>query len=114
MLTIAFVFAILLFTFRSFGLPILLVMTIQGSIWINFSIPVITGNKLFFLSYLVVSAIQMGATIDYAIVIANRYESLKRETDHKLAAIRAVDDAFPTIITSGSIMATAGFLVGYM
>ena len=114
MLTIAFVFAILLFTFRSFGLPILLVMTIQGSIWINFSIPVITGNKLFFLSYLVVSAIQMGATIDYAIVIANRYETLKRETDHKLAAIRAVDDAFPTIITSGSIMATAGFLVGYM
>lgn len=114
LLTIMFVFVILLFTFRSFGLPVLLVMTIQGSIWINFSFPVLMNQKLFFLSYLVVSSIQMGATIDYAIVIANRYEALKVGMDHKLAAVRAVDEAFPTIITSGSILSMAGLLIGYM
>ena len=114
LLTIMFVFVILLFTFRSVGLPILLVMTIQGSIWINFSFPVLMHQKLYFLSYLVVSSIQMGATIDYAIVIANRYEALKRGMDHKLAAMRAVDEAFPTIITSGSILSMAGLLIGFM
>ena len=75
-LTALFVMVILLFTFKSAGLPILLVLTIQGSIWINFSVPVLTGTNLFFLSYLVVSSIQMGATIDYAIVITNRYMEL--------------------------------------
>ncbi len=114
LLTIIFVFVILLFTFKSFGLPVLLVFTIQGSIWINFSIPVILHTNLFFLSYLVVSSIQMGATIDYAIVIANRYETLKKGMDHKEAAISAVDEAFPTIITSGSILSMAGILIGYM
>ena len=76
-LTALFVMVILLFTFKSAGLPVLLVLTIQGSIWINFSVPVLTDTNLFFLSYLVVSSIQMGATIDYAIVITNRYLELK-------------------------------------
>lgn len=114
LLTIVFVFMILVFTFSSFGLPVLLVMTIQGSIWINFSFPVIQNVKMYFLSYLVVSSIQMGATIDYAIVIANRYESLKKVMGSKKAAIKAVDDAFPTIITSGSILSMAGLLIGFM
>ena len=111
-LTALFVMVILLFTFKSAGLPILLVLTIQGSIWINFSIPVLTQTNLFFLSYLVVSSIQMGATIDYAIVITNRYLELKGSMDHKAAAIEALDQCFPTILTSGSIMAVAGFLIG--
>ena len=63
-LTVLFVVVILLFTFKSAGLPILLVLTIQGSIWINFSFPFLTGTNLFFMSYLIVCAIEMGATID--------------------------------------------------
>lgn len=111
-LTALFVMVILLFTFKSAGLPLLLVLTIQGSIWINFSFPVLQGTNLFFLSYLVVSSIQMGATIDYAIVITNRYLELKTVMDRKQAAIEALDQSFPTILTSGSIMAVAGFLIG--
>ena len=111
-LTALFVMVILLFTFKSAGLPILLVLTIQGSIWINFSVPVLTDTNLFFLSYLVVSSIQMGATIDYAIVITNRYMELKLEMDRKQAAIEALSQSFPTILTSGTIMAVAGFLIG--
>ena len=111
-LTALFVMVILLFTFKSAGLPLLLVLTIQGSIWINFSFPVLQGTNLFFLSYLVVSSIQMGATIDYAIVITNRYLELKTVMERKQAVIEALDQSFPTILTSGSIMAVAGFLIG--
>lgn len=111
-LTALFVMVILLFTFKSVGLPILLVLTIQGSIWINFSVPVLTGTNLFFLSYLVVSSIQMGATIDYAIVITNRYMELKTVMERKQAAVEALSQSFPTILTSGTIMAVAGFLIG--
>ena len=111
-LTALFVMIILLFTFKSAGLPILLVLTIQGSIWINFSVPVLTHTNLFFLSYLVVSSIQMGATIDYAIVITNRYLELKEEMERRQAAVEALSQSFPTILTSGTIMAVAGFLIG--
>lgn len=111
-LTALFVMAILLFTFKSAGLPILLVLTIQGSIWINFSFPVINHTNLFFLSYLVVSSIQMGATIDYAIVITSRYLALKDSMNKKEAVVEALSQSFPTILTSGTIMAVAGFLIG--
>lgn len=111
-LTALFVMVILLFTFKSAGLPILLVLTIQGSIWINFSFPYLTHTNLFFLSYLVVSSIQMGATIDYAIVITNRYMELKTIMSHRDAVIETLNQSFPTILTSGSIMTVSGFLIG--
>ena len=112
-LTALFVGIILLFTFQSAGLPILLVATIQSSIWINFSIPALQHTTMYFLSYLIVSAIQMGATIDYAIVITSRYMALRAAMpDRKQAVIQALDEAFPTIVTSGSILTLAGFTVG--
>ena len=112
-LTALFVGIILLFTFQSAGLPFLLVLTIQGSIWINFSMPYLSDSTMYFLSYLVVSSIQMGATIDYAIVITSRYLELRKGIpDKKKAVIESLDQAFPTIITSGTIMTSAGFVIG--
>lgn len=111
-ITVLFVAAILLFTFKSAGVPVLLVLTIQGSIWINFSIPYLTGKGMFFLAYLIVSSIQMGATIDYAIVMTNRYFVLKKEAGKKTAVIEAINQSFPTVLTSGSIMTVSGFLIG--
>lgn len=107
-----FVMTILMFTFKSAGLPVLLVMVIQGSIWLNFSFPPMQGVNIFFLSYLVVTSIQMGATIDYAIVITNRYMELKKQMNIHDAMIRSLNQAFPTIITSGTILASAGLLIG--
>ena len=104
----------LLFTFKSAGLPILLILVIQGSIWINFSVPVLTEHPIFFLSYLIVSSIQMGANIDYAIVIASRFNELKTEMSKKEAIIETMNFAFPTILTSGTILAVAGTLIGTM
>lgn len=112
-LTALFVGIILLFTFQSAGLPFLLVLTIQGSIWINFSMPYLTGSTMYFLSYLVVSSIQMGATIDYAIVITSRYLDLRKTMpDRKTAVVESLNQAFPTIITSGAILTCAGFVIG--
>ena len=111
-LTALFVMIILLFTFQSAGLPILLVLTIQGSIWINFSVPTLTGGSVFFIAYLIVSAIQMGATIDYAIVISSRYMVLKKQMPIHEAIIETINQAFPTIFTSGTILTGAGFLIG--
>ncbi|MDO5551545.1 MAG: MMPL family transporter, partial [Lachnospiraceae bacterium] len=112
-LTALFVGIILLFTFQSAGLPFLLVLVIQGSIWINFSIPYITGSTMFFLSYLIVSSIQMGATIDYAIVITSRYMDIRKTMkDRKAAVIEALNQAFPTIVTSGTILVGSGFAIG--
>ena len=110
--TALFVMIILFFTFQSAGLPVLLVLTIQGSIWINFTIPAMQGQAVYFIAYLIVSAIQMGATIDYAIVITSRYTQLKREMPIEKAIVETLNQAFPTIFTSGSIMTCAGFLIG--
>lgn len=112
--SILIVLVVLLFTFKSAGMPILLILVIQGSIWINFSIPTFTGTGLFFMSYLVVSSIQMGANIDYAIVIASRYQEMKNTMPHKQAMIETLNFAFPTVITSGSILSVAGTLIGQM
>ena len=113
-LSALFVVIILLFTFKSAGLPVLLIVVIQGSIWINFSVPTIQHESLYFLGYLIVTSIQMGANIDYAIVISSHYTDLKKEMRPKEAIIAALNEAFPTIFTSGTILAVAGALIGVM
>ena len=113
-LSALFVILVLLFTFKSAGLPVLLIIVIQGSIWINFSVPTIQHESLYFLGYLIVNSIQMGANIDYAIVISSHYTDLKKEMRPKEAIIAALNEAFPTIFTSGTILAVAGALIGVM
>ena len=112
--SILIVLVVLLFTFKSVGLPILLILVIQGAIWLNFAIPTLREHPIFFMSYLVVSSVQMGANIDYAIVIASRFNELKYEMSPKEAMIETMNFAFPTIITSGTILAVAGTLIGAM
>lgn len=113
-LSILIVLVVLLGTFKSVGMPLLLILVIQGSIWINFSFPTFTNKPLFFLSQLIVSSIQMGANIDYAIVISSRFMELKDTMPKKQAIIETMNFSFPTIITSGSMMAMAGILIGQM
>lgn len=113
-LSALFVMIILLFTFKSAGLPVLLILVIQGSIWMNFSFPAIRNTPLYFLGYLIVNSIQMGANIDYAIVISSHYTELKKEYPPKEAIIEALNASFPTIFTSGTILAAAGSLIAVM
>jgi len=113
LLTIAFVFIILIFTFRSVVGAALLVFVIQGSIWINFTFPYLTHTRASFVTNMIVSAIQMGATIDYAIVIMSRYLDLKKLHPPQEAMAQAVNESFPTVMTSGTIMTVAGILIAY-
>lgn len=114
LLTILFVFLVLMFTFRSFGASLLLILVIEGSIQINFAFPFLTGQNISFITYLIVSAIQMGATIDYAIVLYNRFQTHKQLYEPRKAMELAVNDSFATILTSGSIMTAAGFIIAAM
>ena len=107
-----FVILVLLFTFQSAGLPILLIACILGSVWINFSVPTLANQPLYFLGYLIVQSIQMGANIDYAIVISSHYQELKATMTHKEAIVEALNASFPTIFTSGTILSAAALLIG--
>ena len=113
-LTVAFVILVLLFTFKSGGLPVLLILIIQGSIWVNFSIPTLSHTSVFFLTYLIISSIQMGANIDYAIVISSHYMELREKLPLKEAMIESLNHAFPTIITSGLMLSSAGFVIAFL
>lgn len=113
-LSALFVIIVLIFTFRSAGLPVLLILVIQGSIWINFSFSTLMKSNLFFLSSLIVSSIQMGANIDYAIVISSRYTELKQRMNCKDAIVEAINLAFPTIVTSGTMLSAAGILIYFL
>ena len=113
-LTIVFVILVLLFTFMSVGLPVLLILVIQGSVWLNFSFPTLQNSPVYFLSYLIVSSIQMGANIDYAIVISSRYQELKNKMPRREAMIETLNLSFPTVFTSGTIMASAGIFISKM
>ena len=110
--SILVVLVVLLFTFKSAGMPVLLIAVIQGSIWINFSVPAIAHENLFFMGYLIVSSIQMGANIDYAIVIASRYTELRKTMGRKQSIIDTMNLSFPTIVTSGTMLAVSGILIG--
>lgn len=112
-LSILFVMLVLFFTFQSAGIPIILILVIQGSVWMNFSFPTIQNQPVYFLGYLVVSSIQMGANIDYAIVITNRYTELRQKMPRFEAIKDSLNLAFPTIFTSGSILACAGLAIGF-
>ena len=113
LLTILFVYVILLFTFHTVIGSAILVFVIQGSIWINFSFPYLRHVVPSFVTNMIVSAIQMGATIDYAIVLMNRYRVLRQTKPKKEAMAEAVGHSFPTVLTSGSIMTIAGLLIGF-
>ncbi len=114
-LSALFVVIVIMFVFRSAGLSLLLIAVIQGSIWLNFSISYFTQSPVFFVGYLIVSAIQMGANIDYAIVVSNRYLDLRNQNVSRRKSIRlALNGALSTLITSGSILVIAGLLIGFI
>ena len=112
--SVLIVLAVLLFTFMSAGMPVLLIAVIQGAIWMNFAFPTIMDTNIFFLSELIVSSIQMGANIDYAIVISGRFLELKDRMPRKEAITETLNFAFPTIVTSGSMMTLAGVFIGQL
>ena len=96
-------------TFRSLGLPVALLLAIECGIWINLAIPYFTGTKVNFIGYLVVNTVQLGATIDYGILLTSHYLAHRRRMPARQAVFAALGQAFPSILVSAGILATAGF-----
>lgn len=109
-----FIALILFVTFRSLSITALLILTIEGSILLTFGLATLLNQKIFFISYIIVSAIQMGATIDYAIVLTNRFLQLRTKINKKEALVGTIKDSLPTIVTSGFILTIAGLLIGFI
>ena len=111
-ISIIAIMIILLLTFKSLSLPIILVLVIEFSIWSNLTFNYFIGNDVFYIAYLIISSIQLGATIDYAILFTNRYIE-NRETMNKKEATQAtISTTTVSILTSASILATAGIILG--
>ena len=99
-------------TFRSLSVPVLLTVLIQGAIWVSSAINVLMGQPMFFVAFIVVMCIQMGATVDYAILMTDRYIAARHTMDKKAAIAAAFDASIITILTSGAILVVAAFVVG--
>ncbi len=112
LITALAILLICVISFKSISLPVLLVAIIEGSIFINLAGNAIFGNTIFFICYLLGTAIQMGATIDYGILLCDRYKEARRTQDKYAAIKSAIDKSFTTIISSGTILTLAAFSIG--
>ncbi|MFZ7131361.1 MAG: efflux RND transporter permease subunit [Eubacteriales bacterium] len=111
---IAAVFIVLLLSMKSIMLPVILVAAIETAIWLNLSIPYYTGTPLFYLGYLIISSIQLGATVDYAILLTDRYLELRQTYRKKEAISQTVTSVTTSILTSGIVLTAVGFFLGKM
>lgn len=103
---------ILLITFKSISLPFILLLVIETSIWINLSYIYFKGGEMSFIAYLIISSIQLGATIDYAILFTDQYLENRKKMNKKKSVIETVSNTFISILTSSSILTICGFILG--
>lgn len=114
LIAIGAVFVILLLMMKSVTLPVILVLCIETAIWLNLAVPYFSDSTVFYIAYLIISSVQLGATVDYAILFTDRYREYRRSMDKKAAVIETVSSCTVSIITSASAMATVGLLLGYI
>lgn len=107
------IFIVLLITFRSLSLPIFLLFSIETAIWINLSFPYFSNQPLSFIGYLILSTVQLGATVDYAILFTNAYMNNRKNLPKRDAMGKTIEDNLVAILTSAIILATAGFTLAF-
>lgn len=111
LIAICAVFVILLITMKSITLPVILVFAIEAAIWINMGVPYFANSTVQYIAYLIISSIQLGATVDYAILFTDRYKEFRQTMQKKQAVIETVSAVTTSILTSGTVMALVGFLM---
>ena len=112
LVAIGAVFLVLLVTMRSLVLPVILVLSIETAVWINLAMPYFTGQTIFYIAYLIISSIQLGATVDYAILFTDRYREMRQSCSKKKAIVQTVSAVSVSILTSASVLTVVGFLLG--
>lgn len=110
-LTVGTIAVVLLVTFKSISIPIVLLLTIQTSVWINLSIPYFTNSSLVFVGYLIVSTVQLAATVDYGILLTEHYQHLRKEMSAFKAIVKTLDEKTFSISISAVILSSVGFVL---
>ena len=106
LLGVALVIAI---TYKSLVLPFIVLIPIEAAVFINTAIPYVLGNRTMFLGFIIVSCVQLGATVDYSILLTGNYLDARTRSSKKEAAICAVTQSALPIMTSGLILTTVGY-----
>jgi len=114
LVAIGAVFVVLMLTLKSLSIPFILVLSIETAIWLNLSVPYFVDSPIYYLAYLIISSVQLGATVDYAILMTDRYKENREALSKKDAIIQTISDTFVSIMTSGSVLTVVGFLLGWM
>ena len=112
LVAIGAVFLVLLVTMRSLVLPIILVLSIETAVWLNLAIPYFSGQSIFYIVYLIISSIQLGATVDYAILLTERYKEMRQTYTKRKAVVQTISAVSVSILTSASVLTVVGFLLG--
>lgn len=107
------IFITLLITFRSLALPFILLFTIETAIWINLSFPYFMGSEISFIGYLILSTVQLGATVDYGILFTNGYLDNRKTLGKKEAMKVTIIDNLAAVLTSAGILSGAGFVLAF-
>ncbi len=110
-LTVVTIALVLLFSFRSITIPVILLITIEAAVWINLSIPYFTNTPLVFVGYLIISTVQLAATVDYGILFTEAYTHYRKEMPAKAAIVKTLDEKTFSISISAAILSSVGFIL---
>ena len=113
-LSIIGVFFVVMFSFKSFVTPILVILPIEVAIFLNMTVPYLKGETLGFVGFVMVTTVQLGATVDYAILTTNNYLAARKTMEKKEAAIDALNKSLPALVTSGSILSIVGYIIYFI
>jgi predicted RND superfamily exporter protein len=105
---------VLLINFKNLSIPVILLVIIQGSIWLNMAWPYITGSALNYVGYQIVSSVQLGATVDYGILLSQRYLEGRQAKTPREAAVFALETATGSILPPAAILTLAGYALGLL
>ena len=105
------VFVVVMFSFKSILIPLIAMIPIEVAIFINMTVPYIAGETMIFMGYIIVSSIQLGATVDYAILTTNNYIACRKTMEKEAAAVETLKRSIPSILTSGSILTIVGYIL---
>jgi uncharacterized protein len=111
LLTVIAIAIVLLFTFKSISIPVVLLLTIQAAVWINLSVPYFTDSSLVYVGYLIISTVQLAATVDYAILFTEDYKENRKELSALKAIKKTIDEKIFSIAISASILSSVGFIL---
>lgn len=114
LMSLAGVFLVVMFSFRSFVIPVLVMIPIEAAIFINMAVPYLMGDTMVFMGYLIVSSIQLGATVDYSILLTSHYMESRKRLQKKEACAEALKLSATSIFTSGTIIILAGYIIFFI